>query len=53
MKGLIVLLALLGGAGYWLYTNGYFDSFKDSFNSTVQRTSDFATDRKIKEAKFD
>lgn len=53
MKGLIVLLALLGSIGYWLNTNGYFDSFKESFNSTVQRTSDFATDKKIKEAKFD
>ena len=53
MKTLVVLLLLLGGAGYWLYNNGYLDSFLDSFGSTVQRTSDFATDKKIKEAKFD
>ncbi|MBR1777226.1 MAG: hypothetical protein IJ752_01395 [Alphaproteobacteria bacterium] len=53
MKAFVVLVILLGGAGYWLYSNGFFDSFLESFDNTVQRTSDFATDRKVKEAKFD
>lgn len=53
MKAFVVLIVLLGGAGYFLYNNGFFDSFLESFNSTVQRTSDFATDRKIKETKFE
>lgn len=38
--------------GKFLYDNGYIDSFMLSFNNTVERTKDFATDKAVKEADF-
>ncbi len=54
MKGIMILviLAALAYGGKWLYDNHYFDSVMTSFNNTVQRTSDFATDKAVKEANF-
>lgn len=49
---LIVILAGLAFGGKYLYDNGYLDSFMQSFNNTVQRTSDFATDKAVKEANY-
>lgn len=48
----IVVLAGLAYGGKYLYDNGYFDSFLESFGNTVERTSDFATDKAVKEANF-
>lgn len=47
----IVLVGLYYGGSY-LYQQGYFDSVLESFGHTVSRTSDFATDRAVKEANF-
>ena len=54
MKKLMWLLVLGGLAygGYYLYESGYFDSFLQSFDNTVTRTADFATDKAIKEANY-
>ena len=41
-----------GEIGDWLYDNGYVEGFTNSVNNTVQRTSDFATDKAVKEANF-
>lgn len=52
---LVTLLIILGGLAYginYLYEMGYFDSFLQSFDNTVSRTSDFVTDRAVKEADF-
>ena len=49
---IIIVLAALAYGGKWLYDNHYFDSFQESFNNTVERTSDFATDKAVKEANF-
>ncbi len=54
MKGLVILV-ILGGLAYggmWLYENHYFDDFLGAVDNTVQRTSDFATDKAVKEADF-
>ena len=48
---LIVLIGLAYGGNY-LYKHGYFDSFLTSVDNTVTRTSDFATDKAVKEADF-
>ncbi len=48
----LVILAGLVFGGKWLYDNGYLDSFMESFGNTVQRTSDFATDKAVKEANY-
>ena len=48
---LFILASLVYGANY-LYQSGYFDSFLESFDNTVTRTSDFATDKAIKEANY-
>ncbi len=48
----LVILAGLVLGGKWLYDNGYLDSFMESFGNTVQRTSDFATDKAVKEANY-
>ena len=45
---LVVLAAIAYGINY-LYELGYFDSFLTSFNNTVSRTSDFVTDKAVKE----
>lgn len=45
---LVVLAAIAYGINY-LYEDGYFDSFLDSFDNTVSRTSDFVTDKAVKE----
>ncbi len=54
MKGLVYLLILAGlfFGGKWLYDNGYMDSFLQSVDSTVERTSDFVTDKAVKEANY-
>ena len=54
MKKLLWLLILAGLAygGYYLYESGYFDSFLQSFDNTVTRTADFATDKAVKEANY-
>ena len=54
MKKLVWLLVLAGLAygGYYLYEIGYFDSFLQSFDNTVTRTADFATDKAVKEANY-
>lgn len=54
MKGLVLILILAGliAGGKYLYDNGYLDSFMESFGNTVQRTSDFATDKAVKEANY-
>lgn len=52
---LLTWLIVLGGIAYglnYLYETGYFDSFLHSFNNTVERTSDFVTDKAVKEADF-
>ena len=51
----LMWLLILGGlayGGYHLYENGYFDSFLESFDNTVTRTADFATDKAVKEANY-
>ena len=51
----LIWLLILGGfayGGYYLYENGYFDSFLESFDNTVTRTADFATDKAVKEANY-
>ncbi len=55
MKFVVWILILVGLAwgGKYLYDNGYMDSFLTSFNNTVERTSDFATDKAVKEANFE
>lgn len=54
MKALVYLVILAGLAygGKYLYDQGYFDSFMESFSHTTQRTSDFVTDKAVKEANF-
>lgn len=54
MKGLVYLLILAGlfFGGKWLYDNGYMDSFLQSVDNTVERTSDFVTDKAVKEANY-
>lgn len=63
MKLLVWLLILAGlfFGGKWLYDNGYVDemvqkyensSFNESMNNTISRTSDFVTDKAVKEANF-
>lgn len=54
MKGLVILAVLAGLAygGMWLYENHYFDSFLGAVDNTVQRTSDFATDKAVNEANY-
>lgn len=49
---IVIVLAALAYGGKWLYDNHYFDSFMTSVNNTVQRTSDFATDKAVNEAEF-
>lgn len=51
MKALVILIILagLGYGGMWLYENHYLDSFLSSVNNTTQRTSDFATDKAVKD----
>lgn len=52
---LITWLVVLGAIAYgvnYLYEIGYFDSFLQSFDNTVERTSDFVTDKAVKEADF-
>lgn len=49
---LIVILAGLAYGGKYLYDNGYLDNFLTSVDNTVQRTSDFATDKAVKEANY-
>lgn len=54
MKGIVYLLifvALVYG-GMWLYNNNYFSGFGEALDNTVQRTSDFATDKAVKESNF-
>lgn len=54
MKALI-LIAILAGLAYggkYLYDNGYLDSFMQSFDNTVHRTSDFAADKAVIEANY-
>ncbi len=55
MRTLFLLLVLAGLAygGNYLYEIGYFDSFLESFGHTVSRTSDFVTDKAVKEAEFE
>lgn len=48
----LIILASLAYGGKYLYDNGYFDNFKQSFTNTVERTTDFATDKAVKEADF-
>lgn len=48
----LLLLAALIYGGMWLYNNGYFTGFGTAFDNTVQRTSDFATDKAVKEANY-
>lgn len=54
MKGLmiIIVLAALAYGGKWLYDNQYFSSFNSAFDNTMQRTSDYVTDKAVKEANF-
>ena len=54
MKGIVYLLILaaLAYGGLWLYNNNYFSGFGEALDNTVQRTSDFATDKSVKEANF-
>ncbi len=49
---LLVILAALGYGCFYLYQNHYFDSFLSSVDSTIERTSDFATDKAVKEANY-
>lgn len=49
---LLVILAALGYGCFYLYQNHYFDSFLSSVDNTVERTSDFATDKAVKEANY-
>ena len=57
----IIILAGIVYGGKWLYDNGYVDeymqkvkssSFSESFDNTVKRTSDFVTDKAIKENNY-
>lgn len=48
----LVTLAALAYGCHYLYQQGYFNSFLSSVDNTVQRTSDFATDKAVKEANF-
>lgn len=48
---LLILGALAYGI-YYLYGQGYFDSFTNSVDETVERTSDFITDKAVNEADF-
>ena len=45
----LIVLAGIAYGGNYLYEMGYFDSFLTSFDDTVSRTSDFVTDKAIKE----
>lgn len=49
----VLILAGLALGGKYLYDNGYMDSFLTSFNNAVERTSNFATDKAVKEANFE
>lgn len=50
LLGLLVILAI----AYWygLFDGVNFDSVKESLNNTIERTSDFVTDKAVKEADF-
>ena len=57
----IIILAGIVYGGKWLYDNGYVDeyiqkfkssSFSESFGNTVKRTSDFVTDKAVKETNY-
>ena len=54
MKTLVYLVILAGLAygGKYLYDQGYFDSFMESFSRTTERTENFVTDKAVKEANF-
>ncbi len=54
MKALVYLVILAGLAygGKYLYDQGYFDSFMESFSNTAERTGDFVTDKAVKEANY-
>lgn len=54
MKTFMILVVLAGLAygGKYLYDNHYFDSFLQSVENTTERTSDFATDKAVKDAAF-
>lgn len=54
MKTLVYLVILAGLAygGKYLYDQGYFDSFMESFSNTAERTGDFVTDKAVKEANY-
>lgn len=49
----IVILGCIAYGVNYLYEYGYFDSFLNSYDNTVSRTSDFVTDRAVKEANFE
>lgn len=51
IKWLIALAGIAYGV-YYLYGQGYFNSFVNSVDETVERTSDFITDKAVKEADF-
>ena len=48
----LIVLAGLAYGGKYLYDMGYFDSVIGSFDHTVANTSDFVTDKAVKEADF-
>ena len=55
MKTLLIWVVILAGLNYggkYLYDNGYMDDFLQSVDNTVERTSDFATDKAVKEANY-
>jgi len=47
-----ITLIALGYGLHGLYQQGYFDSFLTSVDNTTKRTTDFVTDRAVKEANF-
>lgn len=50
---LLTMLVILGGlayGGYYLYQEGYFDSFLNSVDETTTRTVNFATDKALDDA---
>ena len=50
---LLTMLIILGGlayGGYYLYQEGYFDSFLTSVDETTTRTVNFATDKALDDA---
>ena len=54
MKGItfLLILAALAYGGYWMYNNHYFDGFNSALENTVERTSDFATDKAVNETNY-